>query len=214
MPPQSILPPKDAEDALFWLQLFGSPRVGPKTFFRLLDEFGDADSAREALPGIAESAGLKKYELAPMDAVRREYKAGVRFGASLIAFGSPAYPVHLRDVDDAPPLIWACGHTDLLRRSSIAIVGSRNASSLGQRMTRAPPWQDLLLLFSILSFWILTVSTLLSSLFSSVTALLYRGLCQELVQGAILYSFIYRSALPMCRHGARASLRGRRVAVS
>lgn len=136
MPP-AIAPPRDAEDALIWLQLFRSPRVGPKTFFRLLDECGSADAAREALPDIAETAGLKKYELAQMDAVRREYEAGVRFGASLIAYGSSAYPLHLMDVDDAPPLIWASGDVQLLRRASVAIVGSRNASSLGQRMTRA-----------------------------------------------------------------------------
>ena len=137
MPPPEILPPENEEDALIWLQLLRSPRVGPKTFFRLLDEHGSAIAARDALPAVAESAGLKKYELAPMDAVRREYDAGVRFGASLIAFGSRAYPVHLQDVDDAPPLIWASGQVDILRKSSIAIVGSRNASSLGQRMTRA-----------------------------------------------------------------------------
>ena len=72
-----------------------------------------------------------------MDAVRREYGAGVQFGASLIAIGSATYPVHLIDVDDAPPLIWASGDTRLLRQPSVAIVGSRNASSLGQRMTRS-----------------------------------------------------------------------------
>ena len=137
MPPPDISPPKNENDALIWLQLLRSPRVGPKTFFRLLDEHGSAEAARAALPGVAEAAGLKKYELAPMDAVRGEYDAGVRFGASLLAYGSSTYPLYLQDVDDAPPLIWASGDARLLRLTSVAIVGSRNASSLGQRMTRA-----------------------------------------------------------------------------
>lgn len=44
--------------------------------------------------------------------------------------------------------------------------------------------------------------------------LLYRGICQDRVAYVMSYSFNCRSAWPMCRHGARASLRGRRVAAS
>ena len=44
--------------------------------------------------------------------------------------------------------------------------------------------------------------------------LLYRGICQDRVAYVMSYSFNCRSAWSMCRHGARASLRGRRVAAS
>lgn len=38
--------------------------------------------------------------------------------------------------DDSPPVLWAFGDISLLQKPSITIVGARNASSLGTRMTR------------------------------------------------------------------------------
>ena len=36
-----------------------------------------------------------------------------------------------------PPVLWAQGATDLLARPCVAVVGTRNASSLALRMARA-----------------------------------------------------------------------------
>jgi DNA processing protein len=47
-----------------------------------------------------------------------------------------AYPESLRSVDGAPPLFWTLGKTDLLTRPMVALVGARNASSLGLRTAR------------------------------------------------------------------------------
>ena len=57
-------------------------------------------------------------------------------GARLIARGMASYPRALIDLSDAPPLLWALGRTDLLATPSVALVGARNASSLGTRMAR------------------------------------------------------------------------------
>jgi DNA processing protein len=39
-------------------------------------------------------------------------------------------------ISDAPPLLWAVGNLSLLARPTVAMVGARNASSLGLRMAR------------------------------------------------------------------------------
>ena len=40
------------------------------------------------------------------------------------------------DLPDAPPVLWALGDLALLTRPMVAMVGARNASSLGLRMAR------------------------------------------------------------------------------
>jgi DNA processing protein len=46
------------------------------------------------------------------------------------------YPTALCDIGDAPPILWAIGSLDLLKRSMVALVGARYASSLGARMAQ------------------------------------------------------------------------------
>ncbi|MCL4105184.1 UNVERIFIED_CONTAM: hypothetical protein GTU68_018891 [Idotea baltica] len=63
-------------------------------------------------------------------------RAGKAAGARLIALGDPDYPADLAEISDAPPLIWCRGDITVLRKPMIALVGARNASSLGTRMAR------------------------------------------------------------------------------
>jgi len=106
------------------------------TFHRLLAEHGSADEALRALPDVAKSAGVQDYTICPEGVVIAEMKAGKAAGAQLLSTGSPHYPTALRDIADAPPLLWALGQTALLQRPMIALVGARNASSLGTRMAK------------------------------------------------------------------------------
>jgi len=63
-----------------------------------------------------------------------EIRAAKRCGARMLSLGDPDYPAALTDLSDAPPILWALGDTDLMARPVIAMVGTRNASSLGARM--------------------------------------------------------------------------------
>jgi len=117
-----------------WLRLWRSRRVGPQTFRRLLAEHGDAAAALDALPGIAAAAGVEDYAPCSPDAALREYEAGLRAGARLLLQREAGYPPALADIADAPPLLWALGDTRLAARPAVALVGARNASSLGMRM--------------------------------------------------------------------------------
>jgi DNA processing protein len=134
--PPPLTPPLNEEVKLSWLRLLRSRRVGVATFHRLLDEHGTAARALEALPGIAREAGMDHYEPCSLEAAEREFDTGRRAGARLIALGEPDYPEALAELTDAPPLLWAIGRTELLARPMIALVGARNASSLGTRMAR------------------------------------------------------------------------------
>ena len=131
------LPPTTEDMQRSWLRLLRSRRVGPATFYRLLSEHGSAQNALTALPKMARSAGIKGYEICPADAVDAEMEVAKAANARLLCFGTPEYPDALAQMKDPPPALWAIGDVDVLTRPMIAIVGARNASSLGTRMARA-----------------------------------------------------------------------------
>jgi DNA processing protein len=124
------------DDPADWLRLIRSRRVGAVTFHRLIAEHGSAAAALRALPDIARGAGVEGYAVCPVEVVRHEMAAARVAGAVLLRFGHDGYPASLLQVADAPPVLWAQGDVTLLQRPMVAMVGARNASSLGLRMAR------------------------------------------------------------------------------
>lgn len=121
---------------LAWLRLIRSRRVGAVTFHRLLADHGTAQAALEALPDIARGAGVENYAPCPVDVARHEMAQARVAGARMLCHGGADYPQALMDLPDAPPVLWAQGNVGLLARPMVAMVGARNASSLGLRMAR------------------------------------------------------------------------------
>jgi len=99
-------------------------------------EHGAAEAALAALPGIAKDAGVEDYTPCPEPVAAAEIKAARRAGAELLCLGDARYPEALARIPDPPPILWALGNLSLLEKPSLAIVGTRNASSLGARMAR------------------------------------------------------------------------------
>ena len=130
------LPPTQEAEQYARLRLLRSRRVGVSTYKRLLTEHGTAQNALAALPEVARAAGVSSYKICPQGVIDAELRAAHTAGARLVCQGEDPYPALLNEIDDAPPFLWAIGKTDLLARPMIALVGARNASSLGTRMAR------------------------------------------------------------------------------
>lgn len=131
-----LTPPLTEEEWLSWLRLLRSRRVGVSTFFRLLNEHGTAEAALAVLPQIAAEAGVEKYHVFSRDAALREWDTARQFGARPLAYGSEDYPATLAAIPDPPPFLWCIGNPAIMQRPMLALVGARNASSLGTRMAR------------------------------------------------------------------------------
>ena len=131
------LPPTPEDEQFARLRLLRSRRVGISTYKRLLIEHGTAQNALAALPQVARAAGVAGYEICPEGVVRAELRAAHKAGAQLLHIDHPDYPAALAELDDAPPFLWLIGDPALLARPMIAMVGARNASSLGTRMARS-----------------------------------------------------------------------------
>ncbi|PZX46545.1 DNA processing protein [Roseinatronobacter thiooxidans] len=130
-------PPTTEEDRLSWLRLIRSPRVGPATFHRLMSEHGCATTALDVLPSLAKAAGVDGYSPCAREVAQAEIELARAKGARMLCLGTDAYPHTLASISDAPPLLWCIGKRAPILRPMVALVGARNASSLGTRMARA-----------------------------------------------------------------------------
>jgi DNA processing protein len=119
---------------LDWLRLIRSEGVGPRTFRGLVNKFGGAGPALKALPGLAKARG-RPIRVTTKAEAEREIAAAARLGARFVAMGEPDYPLPLQATADAPPLISLRGDAACLKRPSVAVVGSRNASAAGLTFT-------------------------------------------------------------------------------
>ena len=120
---------------LDWLRLIRSENVGPRTFRALVNQFGGASAALEALPDLARRGGRLLLKVTSRAEAEKELAAAARLGVRFVAMGEPEYPRTLRAIDTAPPLIAVRGCVDVLSRPCVAIVGSRNASAAGLTFT-------------------------------------------------------------------------------
>jgi len=125
------------EQRIDWLRLIRSQNVGPRTFRALINHFGGARAALEALPGLARrGGGGAAPQIYSRAEAEREIEAARRLGAGFVAIGEADYPSRLQMIDDAPPLLAIRGHRGVLAMPMVAIVGSRNASAAGVKITQ------------------------------------------------------------------------------
>jgi DNA processing protein len=121
-------------ERLDWLRLYRSENVGPVTFYRLLERFGTAGRALEALPELAKRGGGRKpIAVTSKAAAERELAALDKLGGVMIASVEPQYPPAMRSLETAP-LITVLGAPHILTRPAVALVGARNASAIGRKM--------------------------------------------------------------------------------
>lgn len=124
------------DQRIAWLRLIRADNVGPATFRSLLNHYGSAQAALEALPDLARRGGRSGAIRIPDAAsAAAELDRIEAFGARLVAIGDPDYPPLLKEIPGPPPLLTVHGGGAALSgRPTVAVVGSRNASIAGQKM--------------------------------------------------------------------------------
>jgi len=135
-PSVSLAPEKLAA----WLRLERTHGIGPRSAHTLLDAFGSPEAIFAAGPtalsahvspaqaralGAPPSSDTQRILAATLDWLRHP-------GHSVLALGEAGYPELLANIPDPPLLLYIKGRSELLMRPSLAIVGSRNASTQGK----------------------------------------------------------------------------------
>jgi DNA processing protein len=105
--------------------------VGPRTYHDLIARFGSAEEAFDALPAPS-TAVAEGRAVATCD---ESEARGVR----VVSWVDPDYPGDVRHLRDAPPVLFARGNLSLPGGAGpgVAIVGSRDATAYGMRVTRS-----------------------------------------------------------------------------
>jgi DNA processing protein len=124
----------DAPERLACLRLIRSDNVGPVTFRELINLYGGAAAALEALPELVRRGGGRELRICPRARAEAELEAADRVGATPLFTIEPGYPKALAAVDVPPPLIYIRGRSELLNQPALAIVGSRQASAAGHKL--------------------------------------------------------------------------------
>jgi len=109
--------------------------MSARTFRALLNHFGGARAALEVLPTLARRGGASAPQICSREQAQREIEACAKFGVALVVRGEAHYPRRLQMIDDAPPLVAIRGNAAVLALPPVAIVGSRNASAAGVKIT-------------------------------------------------------------------------------
>ena len=129
---------------LLWLALRRLPGVGTRTQRDLLEQFESIENIFSASRGMLERALAGKN--AAIDAIlegpdEAQFRAELDWlsepGHHLLVWADPDYPTLLREIPDAPAMLYIAGERGLLSSPQLAIVGSRNPTPMGRENARA-----------------------------------------------------------------------------
>jgi DNA processing protein len=131
------------EDLASWVQLSRVPGVGVQLFLRLVESFGSPHSVFESpiaklhsIRGVG-AAVAERIHRAHSESTRKEAEAELHLaektGVRIITVQDEEYPAILRTIYAPPPLLYVRGDPSSIEPVSVAMVGTRQASTHGIR---------------------------------------------------------------------------------
>ena len=111
----------EKEKLISYIQLINTNGIGPIGFKKLINRYGNVESALKEISKKKELFSRKKAEEEVMLSELRDVK--------LICIEDELYPYNLRQIEDCQPIFSAKGNVELLKNdNALAIVGARTAS--------------------------------------------------------------------------------------
>lgn len=127
-----------------WLRLALTPGIGPVAVRELIERAGPPETILEqpharlaTMVGPRIAAALAAAPPADAPEVTRALEWAAGPGHHLLTLADPGYPERLREIGDAPPLLFVHGDPGRLARPAVAVVGSRSASRGGAETAEA-----------------------------------------------------------------------------
>jgi DNA processing protein len=133
------------EERKYWVAFSVFPGIGPVRFKLLLDYFGTAKKAWNASQSALQKIRLPQRLIAELVDFRKthdhdEYQRRLDHEhVSVLTINDPKYPKLLKQISDAPFLLYIKGHNNkkpINLNRTIAVVGTRQITPYGQDVTR------------------------------------------------------------------------------
>lgn len=125
----------------YWLGFNLVKGIGPVRLRALRHQFGDLETAWYAVDADLREAGLDRRALTNLHQARASINLDRliddvnAIGATALTLDDPDYPALLREIPDAPPVLYVKGTLLDVDRWAVALVGTRNATVYGREMT-------------------------------------------------------------------------------
>jgi len=137
--------PSDAmslDELAYWIAFNRVSGIGPVSFKSLLDYFHEdlaaawkADSKELAQAGIAQKAIENLSRLRASSTPQRELEKLERLHIRVLTVKDKTYPPLLREIEDAPPVLYTYGKLTEADQFALAVVGTRNSTTYGRQVT-------------------------------------------------------------------------------
>ena len=126
-----------SETTPFWPALTRIDGLGIRGCHKLIEHFGSPQAAYMASLTELESCGVPArvaqaiFAQAALKDAEREVQEIAKADCELIAYDNEAYPPLLKQIPDAPLLLYVRGDLKVLSQYAVAVVGSRRPSAYG-----------------------------------------------------------------------------------
>ncbi len=128
-----------------WLYLRHTVGVGDRTFHALLDAFGSVDAIFDAshkqLSTVKSEIRIKPGVISALvNEERPDISADLAWNQDcnhhIITLLDKTYPAQLKELSDAPPILYVRGDPEYLLQPQLAMVGTRNPTVAGRNTAR------------------------------------------------------------------------------
>ncbi len=131
-----------SKDTVYHVALELVSGIGHRGIRQLIGYCGSAQQVFETpkskllkIPGFGEKLATTIKSTNSIKEAERVIEDAQHIGAEILHYGSPGYPQLLKQIPDAPNLLFKKGQGDLSPTRSIAIVGTRKATTYGRQVT-------------------------------------------------------------------------------
>jgi DNA processing protein len=128
-------------DKRYWIGFTLVKGIGAVRFQRLLERFGDAESAWKAAPAELAGAGLSLKMIERLVALREKADLSRLWdqiqskGIEVLTWLDEAYPQRLKEIEQPPPVLYLRGELLPEDTWAVAIVGTRRVTPYGRQVT-------------------------------------------------------------------------------
>ncbi len=129
-------------DIRYWVGFNKVSGIGAARLQALIDYFGDLETAWHASPHDLQQAGLDRRSLSNLLQARSKLDLEAEMArleqarVRVIVWDDPDYPRNLRQVYNAPPVLYVRGSLEVRDEWAVAVVGTRRASVYGKEAAR------------------------------------------------------------------------------
>ena len=142
--PNTVTP---LEELKYWTAFHRIPGIGRVRYQALLGRFGSLADAWSAGPTDLRSAGLEDRIVRAITTGRPNINPDIeveqlgRHGVRALTWNDEDYPALLKEIDDAPPVIYVRGHLSAADKWALSVVGTRRPTPYGRQVAEEITYQ-------------------------------------------------------------------------